>query len=911
MFLNIASFNGIPKAGYRMICSARNVQPHPLSTVCYPNKLPKWIVYDGVIKTSGTFLRNITIIPDQYFELYFSKQTQEKASSVANEMSCIELQDVGPEVAFVLREHSGEYIKWLETKLKAHIEISKQGACIIVCCATEVIDVVKNDLQEEISTIKTECLKERQNFPTKAHGTTITMEPGGTVHSLLLADDYIKVSFQAIVDPNRFGIEYHHWETLLEGYSVENSIEDIQLEDEQISVRRVKVWGVVTFSSTHSARIFTSKIQRTNEKRYPYIDLFPCRKKSSNTVTSNDTVLNLTWHLGESTGSGFVYFADSNAATRALGAVLFIRGRAVKIDRNLTHNQYGIMVFNLEKHTDEEELKRAFHRYGCTLTRISRSRSDMIVTENMLRRLVAPFGEVEDIKIITSHRYSSRGFAKIHFTTVSSALLASERLHGEVDMLCKNSYIIAEHNRSYRLEVPDYVFGFFASELDALKKQADDEQYKFAIVKKGDKVTIVVEGTNSAAVTKARKKIDEMFKYETVFVNKRAHKHLEEQPNWLLDIEDDFRVRVHTQGLKQALVYGKTAMHRVAAVGDIMKELEPFTQVETWTYQLPKGTLKSFVKDVKRLKKQTKVDQLYYNMHKQLITAKGTPQAIEKLQQEVQQVIARIVIQEQQDVEECAICRCDIDTNSFQLGICGHRFCVACVKYQFTTAIANNNLPIGCVKCQTPFTVKDMIKLSDDNMESLCNTALRVVLTTRSSEFKPCPTPDCPQCYRVGERAFSCSNCLEIYCTKCNKSYHAGNCDDFDDSEMATFYRRYGVKPCPKCNAKIEKDGGCQHVTCGCGAHICWICMRVHETANLVYRCISAHSKNTAPPVQIPAFYQLLQAPQREMPVINVVNPPRYNAPIARAERAPEYTYNAPIARAVRAPESTAWCVIL
>ena len=43
-------------------------------------------------------------------------------------------------------------------------------------------------------------------------------------------------------------------------------------------------------------------------------------------------------------------------------------------------------------------------------------------------------------------------------------------------------------------------------------------------------------------------------------------------------------------------------------------------------------------------------------------------------------------------------------------------------------------------------------------------------------------------------------------------------------------------KLCPSCNAPIEKNGGCNHVTCWkCKSHMCWPCLRVFPTGNEVY----------------------------------------------------------------------------
>ena len=46
--------------------------------------------------------------------------------------------------------------------------------------------------------------------------------------------------------------------------------------------------------------------------------------------------------------------------------------------------------------------------------------------------------------------------------------------------------------------------------------------------------------------------------------------------------------------------------------------------------------------------------------------------------------------------------------------------------------------------------------------------------------------------------------------------------------------REQGFKKCPSCSVLIEKTEGCNHMTCRCGAHICWICLGIY-TAQTIY----------------------------------------------------------------------------
>ena len=115
------------------------------------------------------------------------------------------------------------------------------------------------------------------------------------------------------------------------------------------------------------------------------------------------------------------------------------------------------------------------------------------------------------------------------------------------------------------------------------------------------------------------------------------------------------------------------------------------------------------------------------------------------------------------------------------------------------------------------------------------------------SKVKYCPTPNCYMVYRVtqdldGQR-FSCSACGANTCTSCHIEYHAGiTCSMYQsekqDGGLENLKNWMGKdkknrKRCPNCSALIEKNGGCNHMTCNaCRQHFCWLCLAKCDSEN-------------------------------------------------------------------------------
>ncbi|OWB54911.1 hypothetical protein B5S28_g772 [[Candida] boidinii] len=141
---------------------------------------------------------------------------------------------------------------------------------------------------------------------------------------------------------------------------------------------------------------------------------------------------------------------------------------------------------------------------------------------------------------------------------------------------------------------------------------------------------------------------------------------------------------------------------------------------------------------------------------------------------------------------------------------------------------------------------------------------IRVYASKNSKLFKNCPAKDCDSLIQLlgfdsdeistvedyTNRKYipivQCSN-GHRFCFSCLKDDHAPSpcvivsnwikkCkDDSETSHWITL----NTRECPKCHNSIEKDGGCNHMTCqSCGHEFCWICFKnwsLHGTS--YYKC--------------------------------------------------------------------------
>ncbi|KAK5637838.1 hypothetical protein RI129_000170 [Pyrocoelia pectoralis] len=179
--------------------------------------------------------------------------------------------------------------------------------------------------------------------------------------------------------------------------------------------------------------------------------------------------------------------------------------------------------------------------------------------------------------------------------------------------------------------------------------------------------------------------------------------------------------------------------------------------------------------------------------------------------------------------EECEICFMILPPSQMTGLECGHRFCYQCWNEYLSTKIIQEGVgqTIACAAHNCPILVDDqtaMRLLKDPRIRIKYQHLITNSFVECNRLLRWCPSPDCSYAIKVSyvdARPVAC-RCGHIFCFSCGENWHdpvrcgllrkwIKKCDD--DSETSNWIAA-NTKECPKCNATIEKDGGCNHMVC-------------------------------------------------------------------------------------------------
>eukprot|EP01006_Ploeotia_vitrea_P054735 TRINITY_DN67920_c1_g1_i1.p1 TRINITY_DN67920_c1_g1~~TRINITY_DN67920_c1_g1_i1.p1 ORF type:complete len:500 (-),score=50.15 TRINITY_DN67920_c1_g1_i1:695-2194(-) len=188
---------------------------------------------------------------------------------------------------------------------------------------------------------------------------------------------------------------------------------------------------------------------------------------------------------------------------------------------------------------------------------------------------------------------------------------------------------------------------------------------------------------------------------------------------------------------------------------------------------------------------------------------------------------------------ECQCCFGDVDSNDATALGCGHIFCNMCWTDYVGRKIAGGEAKrIPCMHrgCHLMLDEDVVPSFIDDKLREKYSRTIVNSYVEDNKRMKWCPSvPHCGNavfCSQFATATTVTCHCGCQWCFFCqNEVHHPASCKmvrawttvQKKDGENAAWLSK-NTKDCPKCGTPVEKNGGCNLVSCRCGIYFCWIC---------------------------------------------------------------------------------------
>ncbi|CAF3835110.1 unnamed protein product [Rotaria sordida] len=216
-------------------------------------------------------------------------------------------------------------------------------------------------------------------------------------------------------------------------------------------------------------------------------------------------------------------------------------------------------------------------------------------------------------------------------------------------------------------------------------------------------------------------------------------------------------------------------------------------------------------------------------------------------------------------MDEYELIKPDICTNCYRdinetipmtaLKSCAHWFCNDCWKQYLENSIKRVNV-IVCPEwnCCSMVDVGTMLSLVNVRCMNIYERNIEKCLVNLSRSYVKCPLKSCSNVVQViGSRIdhVRC-RCGHRFCINCKQERHfPATCsayrlyidEVYRNGDLISDYNaitQIKGRNCVSCNNFIEKNGGCNHMTCSCGAEFCWTCTgywKDHNAPDGTFRC--------------------------------------------------------------------------
>ncbi|KAF2025622.1 hypothetical protein EK21DRAFT_29149, partial [Setomelanomma holmii] len=198
----------------------------------------------------------------------------------------------------------------------------------------------------------------------------------------------------------------------------------------------------------------------------------------------------------------------------------------------------------------------------------------------------------------------------------------------------------------------------------------------------------------------------------------------------------------------------------------------------------------------------------------------------------------------------CAVCEtCHAVNGLPSLADCEHppKTCAECYTGWIAAQLEGSNWAgVKCpeTKCKVRLTYYEIQQIASTDMFQKYDTFLARAAISEDPNFRWCRACDAGQEHLSGEEGniFTCHSCGHKVCIKHESTWHEGEtCEEYEyrasgqkehdlqaqeEASLAAIGKLSKKCPGPICVYSIEKNDGCDHMTCSrCRYEFCWICL--------------------------------------------------------------------------------------
>jgi len=199
----------------------------------------------------------------------------------------------------------------------------------------------------------------------------------------------------------------------------------------------------------------------------------------------------------------------------------------------------------------------------------------------------------------------------------------------------------------------------------------------------------------------------------------------------------------------------------------------------------------------------------------------------------------RRLVQEASRVKsfDCVICMENYTVEfSAPIRSCGHALCRTCMKEHVQSQVAQSVWPIRCPTCVADHSRTEAHGvITRDLVETLGIDEAVMTRWVKLEMDKVSIAIECPSCrntaavdpvdFREAKELTCPLGCGAHWCKQCNITFERGGLHSCDgQAEMDHLLGQKDWKKCPACQVPVEKTQGCNHMTCRCHCHFCYIC---------------------------------------------------------------------------------------